>query len=241
MKSNHQQALQRLQTLKRRMQKDERFSNMYTTALKNYIAKEYARLLTNQEKCHNAEDCWYLPHHAVFHPCKPNKIRVVFDCTARQHETSLNKQLLPGPDLLNSLIGVLSCFTKGKIALIADIEAMNHQVHVDPKDQRYLRFLWWPAENTSILPLEYCMTVHVFGATSSPTCANYAMQQMAKDNAHLYSDKVVQMVAENFYMDDCLKSLHSVNQAITLGVQLTELLKKGGFHLTKWLSNSKKF
>ena len=46
LKSNYQQALQRLQTLKRRMQKDERFSNM-----ENYIAKRYARPLSNQEKC----------------------------------------------------------------------------------------------------------------------------------------------------------------------------------------------
>ena len=75
---------------------------------------------------------------------------------------------------------------------------MYHQVRVGPKDQIYLRFLWWPTKNTSISPLEYCMTVHVFGATSSPTCANYAMQQTAKDNAHLYSDEVVQTVAENF-------------------------------------------
>ena len=50
LKSNHQQALQRLQTLKQQMQKDERFSNMYTTAMENYIAKGYARPLTNQEK-----------------------------------------------------------------------------------------------------------------------------------------------------------------------------------------------
>ena len=40
--------------------------------------------------------------------------------------------------------------------------------------------------------------VHVFGATSSPTCANYAMQQTAKDNAHLYSDEIANTVAENF-------------------------------------------
>ena len=65
------------------------------------------------------------------------------------------------------------------------------------------------------------------------------MQQMAEDNAHLYSDKVVQMVTENFYMDDCLKSLHFVNEAIILSVQLTKLLKTGRFYLTKWLSNSK--
>ena len=85
------------------------------------------------------------------------------------------------------------------------------------------------------------MTVHVFGATLSPTCANYATQQTAKDNAHLYFDEVVLTVAENFYMDDCLKCFYSVNEAITLSVQLTKLLKKGGFHLTKWLSNSKRF
>ena len=85
LKSNYQQALHRLQTSKRRMQKDERFHNMYTTTMENYIAKGYARPLTNQEKYRDAKDCWYLPHHAVFHPCKPNKIRVVFDCAARQH------------------------------------------------------------------------------------------------------------------------------------------------------------
>ena len=207
--------------------------------MENYIAKGYARPLTNQEKYRDAEDCWHLPHHAVFHPRKPKKIRLVFDCAARQHGISLNEQLLLGPDLLNSLIGVLSRFRKGRIALVADIEAMYHQVRVNPKDQRYLRFFWWPTGNTSSSPFEYCMVVHVFGATSSPTCANYAIQQTAKDNAHMYSDEVVQMVAENFYMDDCVKSLYSVNKTITLSVQLTKFLKKGGFHLTKWLSNSK--
>ena len=69
------------------MQKDERFCNMYTTTMENYIAKGYARPLTNQEKCCNAEHCWYLPHHTVFYLCKPNMIRVVFDCAACQHGT----------------------------------------------------------------------------------------------------------------------------------------------------------
>ena len=55
-----------------------------------------------------------------------NQTSVVFDCTAHKHETSLNKQLLPRLDLLNSLIGVFSHFRKGRIALVADIEAMYH-------------------------------------------------------------------------------------------------------------------
>ena len=34
--------------------------------------------------------CWYLPHHNVFHPQKPEKIRVVFDCRAQYANMSIN-------------------------------------------------------------------------------------------------------------------------------------------------------
>ena len=43
---------------------------------------------------------WYLPHHAVLHPQKPGKVRVVFDCSATFNGKSLNQQLRRGPDLL---------------------------------------------------------------------------------------------------------------------------------------------
>ena len=41
-------------------------------------------------------------------------------------------------------------------------------------------------------------------------------------------------------MDDCLKSVSSKKEALHLYHQLTDLLMKGGFHLTKWISNSNK-
>ena len=49
----------------------------------------------------------YVPHHGVYHPAKPSRIRVVFDCSAVYKGTSLNKNLLQGLDLMNSLMGVL--------------------------------------------------------------------------------------------------------------------------------------
>lgn len=74
---------------------------------------------------------WYIPHHGVFHPKKPGKLRVVFDCSAVHDGQSLNGHLLQGPDMTNTLIGVLSRFRLEKIAFVCDIEQMFHQFRVD--------------------------------------------------------------------------------------------------------------
>ena len=40
---------------------------------------------------------WHLPHHGVYHPAKPNKIRVVFDCSLEYAGRYINNKLLVGP------------------------------------------------------------------------------------------------------------------------------------------------
>ncbi|XP_033099479.1 uncharacterized protein LOC117103088 [Anneissia japonica] len=80
---------------------------------------------------------------APYHPRKPNKIRVVFDCAARYKGSSLNDYLLQGPNLTNSLLGVLLKFRVEPIAIVGDIEEMFNQVLVRPCDRDFLRFLWW--------------------------------------------------------------------------------------------------
>jgi len=41
-------------------------------------------------------------------------------------------------------------------------------------------------------------------------------------------------------VDDCLKSVDSEESAIDLSSELSQFLKRGGFRLTKWLSNKRK-
>ena len=43
----------------------------------------------------------------------------------------------------------------------------------------------------------------------------------------------------NMYVDDLMKSVPSPETAVKLSTELRELLKKGGFRLTKWLSNDR--
>ena len=77
---------------------------------------------------------WFIPHHGVYHPRKPGKIRVVFDCSAKNKGKSLNDLLLKGPDLTNSLLGVLTRFRQEHVAVMVEIGAMYHQVKVPDTD-----------------------------------------------------------------------------------------------------------
>ena len=60
---------------------------------------------------------WYLPIFGVYHPKKTNQVRGVFDSSVIYKEQSLNKVLLSGPNLTNSLLGVLLRFRKDQCAI----------------------------------------------------------------------------------------------------------------------------
>ena len=205
--------------------------------MEDLLEKGYA---TKAQPAEAQGKTWYLPHHAVQHPAKPGKVRVVFDCSAKYHGKSLNDELLQGPDLTNSLVGVLTRLRQDPVAFMSDVEAMFHQVRVNPEDRSALRFLWWPDGDLDLEPEEYMMTVHLFGAVSSPSCANFALKKTAADNQADFSSEAVRTVERNFYVDDCLKSVESEEDAIHLSGELSQLLKRGGFRLTKWLSNKRK-
>lgn len=164
---------------------------------------------------------------------------MVFDCGASYQGTTLNNQLLQGPDLTSTLLGVVTRFRQEDVAVMAEVEAMFHQVRVPVEDADLLRFLWWPSGDISQDLAEYRMGVHIFGATSSPSCAVFALQKCAQDHREQYSATGVDTVLHNFYVDDCLKSVRSEEEAVSLCNDLVAILDSGGFRLTKWVSNSR--
>nr|CAB3263159.1 uncharacterized protein LOC104265735 [Phallusia mammillata] len=238
LRCNRDMALNRLGSLERRMRRDAVLRDAYTKTVQGYIAKGYAEEVPNEEQ--SAEVVWYLPHHPVTNPHKPGKVRVVFDCAAKYRDQSLNDALLQGPDLTNSLVGVLSRFRMERVALVADVEAMFHQIRVKLTDCDALRFLWWPDGDVSKKPTAHRMLVHLFGATSSPSCASFCLKQAADDLRSEFPKEVVETVEKNFYVDDCLKSVSTEAEAVQLVKGICALLKKKGFRLTKWLSNSER-
>lgn len=232
---NKEMALSRLERLRRKLKGDSKFCEDYRAFMAKLFQKNYAEIVPD-DQLHN-NNSWYIPHHAVYHPTK-QKIRVVFDCAAKYGGTSLNQALLQGPDLTNNLVGVLIRFRQDRIAIVSDIESMFYRVRVAKEDCDMLRFYWWADGNFDGQPVVCRMLVHLFGAASSPSCCNYALRQTVLDNADTYGKELCNTVLNNFYVDDCLKSVDSDEKAIELVKGLTSLCARGGFRLTKWFSNS---
>ncbi|XP_068680680.1 uncharacterized protein [Montipora foliosa] len=174
-------AEKRLTWLKRKMQRDPVFHAKYSSVVKKYQTEGSSRQVHDDELV-KLKPIWYLPHHAVWHPRKPEEPRVVFDCASKSGGTSLNEELLRGPENTSSLIGVILRFRVNKVAVTADIKRMFHQVHVTPEDRGALCYLWWPNGDLSREPKTYQMLVHIFGAKSSSSVAGWALRKTAKDN-----------------------------------------------------------
>ena len=125
------------------------------------------------------------------------------------------------------------------MGVMGDIDAMFHQVRVPEYDQDCLRFYWWPDGNLDDNPAVFRMVVHLFGAVSSPTCCNLALQKTAEINRSEFGNEVSDVILHNFYVDDLLKSVDSEARAVTLVQDVSELCLKGGFRLRKWISNNR--
>jgi len=237
--NNKSQVIQRTLWLKRKLQSSPKMLQHYKEFMEKLFVKDYARPTPADELKPPEGKSWYIPHFGVYHPKKPDSIRVVFDCSATYAGMGLNKELLQGPDLTNRLVGVLNRFRWDEIAVMADIEAMFYQVLVPPNQYTFLRFLWWPNGNLEKDLCEYQMKVHLFGAVSSPSCSNFALRRTADDNKDQFGDDICNILRHNFYVDDKLKSHNTVKEAIEKSHKAKELCSRGGFNLTKYVSNSR--
>ena len=106
---------------------------------------------------------------------------MVFDSSAEYQGVSLNRELLSGPALMNSLLGVLFRFWREIIAVVCDIEKMFHSFQVDPEHRDFLHFLWYKDNTPGKRIMEYQMNVHLFGNGPSPAVATFGLRKTTAD------------------------------------------------------------
>lgn len=200
--NNRQLAYDRLMSLRRTLEKRPEMKTHFLEFMEKMLSRGHAEVAPALS--HNQE-CWYLPLFGVYHPKKPTKIRVVFDSSAPYEGVSLNDVLLTGPDLNNSLVGVLMRFRKEQVAVTADVEHMFHCFVVKNSHRDFLRFLWYKDNNMSSEIIEYRMCVHIFGNSPSPSVAMYGLKKAAASVETDFGSDVRTFIERDFYVDDALK------------------------------------
>jgi transposase InsO family protein len=232
--SSEEQAYRRLISLERKLQKNQVVSKMYRKRIQEDLDKEYIERLTAEEaeRVKTKKRRWFLPHFAVFHPDKPEKVRRVLDAKATNSGLSLNDMLKRGPDLLNSIFEILLNFRLGRFAVNGDIKEMFPQIKVAEADKDMLLFLW---RNEQGAVEVYRNLRHIFGGKCSPAVANFCLQLAG--SAH--PDAVVRRLVQRcFYMDDYYGSFHEMQEARHYTLEVKAAAAAGGFQLVQLQSSN---
>ncbi|XP_073334837.1 uncharacterized protein [Pagrus major] len=220
-----------LRGTEKRLSQDPVRADTYNQEIKKLLDAGYVVKLT-ADGAQAKVNSWYIPHHMVRHN---GKDRIVFNCSFTYQGASLNEQLLPGPILGSTLLGVLLRFREYPVAVSSDIKGMFHQVRLLPEDKPFLRFLWREMDR-SAAPDIYEWQVLPFGTTCSPCCATFALQRHVLDHSSPGED-IRHSVENCFYVDNLLQSFISEQEAKQLITKLHPLLLSGGFELRQWATN----
>lgn len=232
--NNRPQAVKRLAAVRRNLDKKPHMKKDFI----NFMQKMFdAKQAEPAPPLTEGQECWYLPLFGVYHPRKPEQIRVVFDSSAKHEGVSLNDVLLCGPDLNNTLIGVLIRFRKEPVAVTADVQQMFYCFTVCEEHRDFLRFLWYEDNDLQKPVREFRMTVHVFGNSPSPAVATYCLRRAASE-ATESTPEAKEFVTRNFYVDDGLASFPTETDAIKTLQMSQEMLSESNIRLHKIASNS---
>lgn len=135
LQNNYDSALKRAKSLDRSLEKNPLKKEQFLAFMEKMFQRGHAERAPPSIE---GEECWFLPIFGVYHPKKKDQVRVVFDSAVKHNVISLNDVLCSGPDLTNSLLGVLLRFRQEPVAIVADIEQMFYCFKVNEEHRNYL-------------------------------------------------------------------------------------------------------
>ena len=235
--NNKPLAVSRWKQLLVRFRKNPQFLSDYKEIMNDVVDKCAERVPEHRLNVQDGK-INYVPYTGIYHSKKPGQIRVVFDCSARYDGVSLNDYLLQGPDQINSLLEILCRFRQERVAFLTDIKEMFHQFLVPEEYLDLLRFLWCRDGNSNNEVVEYWMKVHLFGASSSPGCANFGLRRAADDGEDEFGTDAAEFIRKEFYVDDGVKSVPTVKDAVKLIKASQAICAKAGLKLHRIIWNS---
>ncbi|KAB0801578.1 hypothetical protein PPYR_03764 [Photinus pyralis] len=210
-------AMSRFLSLERRLLKDPRLYDAYSTFMRDYLERGHMEEVTNPYA--PARTC-YIPHHCVVKPQNlSTKLRVVFNASAHfPNQKSLNDMLYVGPKLQQDIVKLLINFRMFPWAICADIQQMYRMILIDPVHCDYQRIIWRFSTNSPVK--DYRLTRVTYGVSSAPYLALRVLRQLVMDEGVKYP-LASHAILECCYVDDFVISCPTFLEAQNTSTWLT--------------------
>ena len=184
---------------------------------------------------------FYLPHRPVIRGAESVKVRIVFDVTGREDDSSpsLNNCLEVGSPLQNYLWNVLLKNSVSPIALAGDMKQVFLQIQIQEEDCDPLQFHWVVNKDTDeIETLQF--TRVIFGLGELLFLLAGTAEEHSNNSKEKYPELQKELngwLHESLYVDDIITGGKSMGEVKELRDTAIKIFWESGIELHKWHSN----
>lgn len=220
-------------TEKRLMKLGAEYSKAYNDQILDMLERNVARKLSDEEVRNYTGPVTYIQHHEVLKPGSVSTpLRIVFDSSAKYMGQSLNSFWAKGPNILNSMIGILLRFREKNVGFTGDISKMYNCIKLPELEQHVHRFVWRNLQ-THRKPDHYVLTHMGFGDKPSGIIAMLALKCTAELSENKFPD-AANVIKTNSYVDDIIHSIETKGEALSLIKDIESTLSSGSFKIKRW-------
>ena len=137
----------------RKLGKDQSWRIIYDQQLRDLLGNGFAREVLHDELSEwvkSGGSVYYIAHQMALNPSsKSTPVRVVFNSSQKFRGQSLNSSWELGPDVLNSLHGVLLRFRENYFAAQGDVKKMYYMIRIPKAEQMMQLFCWKFSEDNT--------------------------------------------------------------------------------------------
>ena len=227
----------------RKLSKDPSWRDIYETQLKDLVARGFAREISEEEISiwkKNGGKIYYMAHQMALNPgSKSTPVRTVFNNSQMFKGFSLNSSWALGPDIMNSLHGVLLRFREDLVGAQGDISKMYYMIRVTVEEQMMQLFVWKFDGEEKIRT--FSMTRLVMGNKPSANLSIIAVRKTAElENFSEQYPIAFKALVEDSYVDNVFITAPDIDK-LSFGIEEIEFVgKKGGFRFKEWIVSGQK-
>uniref|UniRef100_A0A2S2NBR8 Integrase catalytic domain-containing protein n=1 Tax=Schizaphis graminum TaxID=13262 RepID=A0A2S2NBR8_SCHGA len=227
---SRQVAMKRFLNLERKLLTNQPLYDSYRRFMQEYLDLGHMSLASRP-------GLYHIPHHAVLKdPADISKVRVVFDASASCYSgVSLNDCLYTGAKLQLDIVDILLRFRSFKYVFTTDVCKMYRQILVNFEHRPYQHILWRSSPTEEVR--DYELNTVTYGVNCAPFLALRIVQFISEHDCdkEMAVKKALQLQT---YVDDIFMGADSLDELLHHKTALIDILKRSGFYLKKWLSNS---